>query len=77
MKTYYIRVGGQVYVQIDSVTKKIINVVNIPTQKGISVLDNLDYYNMIMTQVQSWEISDETTFNNMYNVILSELNNLT
>lgn len=76
MKTYYIRGGGQVYVQIDSSTKKIINVLNIPTQKGISILENIDYYNMIMTQINTWVITDETTFNNMYNVVLSNLNNL-
>jgi len=76
MKTYYIRGGGQVYVQIDSSTKKIINVVNIPTQKGISVLENIDYYNTIMTQINTWVTTDENTFNNIYNVILTELNNL-
>jgi NADH:ubiquinone oxidoreductase subunit D len=75
MKNYYIRPGGA-YVRIDNDTKEIINILNHETQKTISKLDNLDYYNSIMIQIQSWEISDETTFNNMYNVVLSKINNL-
>ena len=75
MKTYYIRTG-QVYVQIDSDSKKIVNVVNTSTQKTISVLDNFDYYNTIMTHVNTWVIIDENTFKTNYDKVFNYMNNI-
>jgi hypothetical protein len=75
MKNYYLR-PDQVYVRIDNDTKEIINVLNHGTQKTLSKLNNVDYYNNIITQASNWTVSDEATFNNMYNIVLSNLNNL-
>ena len=75
MKTHYIRTGG-VYVEIDSDSKLIKNVLNTPTQKTISVLNNLDYYNTIMTYVDTWTITDENTFKTNYDEVFNYMNNL-
>lgn len=75
MNNYYIR-PGQVFVKINTSTKQIINVLNLPIQKTISVLNNEDYYNTIVNQIMTWESTDEITFNNNYNEVYTYLNNL-
>ncbi len=75
MKTYYNR-AGNVYVEIDSETKQIINVLIIPTQKTISIINNIEYYNMISTQLNSWTLIDEITFKSKFDEVLNQLNNL-
>jgi len=44
MINYYIRPGGAI-VKIDDSSKVIDLVLNIPTQKTLSQIDNIDYYN--------------------------------
>lgn len=75
MINYYIR-PGQVFVKINTSTKQITNVINLPVQKTISTLNNEDYYNTIMNQIQLWNVSDENTFNTNYNEVYNYLNNL-
>lgn len=66
MISYYLRTGN-VYVKINSETKEIINVVNTTTQKTISKLEDENYYNNIVLQLENWVVSDENTFTINYN----------
>lgn len=75
MINYYLR-PGNVYVRINESTKEIVNILNHPEQKTISKLTGTDYYNFIMTQINSYTSSDKATFDEAYNTVLSQLNNL-
>lgn len=75
MKTYYSRTDN-VYVEIDSESKQIINVLILPTQKTISILNSIEYYNMILSQVNNWKLIDEITFKSKFDEVLNQMNNL-
>jgi hypothetical protein len=72
MINYYLR-PDKCLVKIDDSTKEIINVLNIPIQKTISKINNDSYYDSIISQVTSWQVSDENTYVTNYNEVLSLL----
>ena len=73
MINYYKR-PGDVHVKINNETFEITNVLNLPTQKTISILNSQEYYNMIISNISTWQSSDEVTFNNIKSEVLSILN---
>lgn len=75
MINYYLRPGNAL-VRINTDTKEIVNILNLPIQKTISKLDNEQYYNTIVNEASSWPTSDEQTFNSNYQEVLSILSNL-
>lgn len=62
MINYFIR-PGNAYVKIDTDTEIVSLVLNISTQKTISVIaNNPDYYNSMVSASASWSVSDQSTF---------------
>jgi|LakMenEpi03Aug12_release.lakeMendotaPanAssembly.Ray.scaffolds.fasta_scaffold3043926_1 hypothetical protein len=74
MINYYIRPGGAI-VKIDDSSKVIDLVLNIPTQKTLSQIDNIDYYNQTMNLVSGWTVSDQVTYETNKTAVLQVLNN--
>jgi hypothetical protein len=62
MINYYTRPDGA-HIKVDTETKTIVNVLNIPTQKTISQISNEDYYNHIGQQISdTYTPIDEATY---------------
>jgi len=73
MKNYYKR-PGEVYVSIDTDTKEIINVLNLPQQKTISKLNSQEYYDKIIIEASNWETANEQSFTDVKTQVLALLN---
>ncbi len=62
MINYYTRPDGA-HVKVNTETKTVVNVLNIPTQKTISQIDNEEYYNNMLPQFSStYTPIDEATY---------------
>lgn len=62
MINYYVRPDGA-HVKVDTETKTVVNVLNIPTQKTISQIVNEEYYNNMLPQFSTtYTPTDETTY---------------
>jgi len=73
MINYYVRPGGAI-VKIDDSSKVIDLVLNIPTQKTLSQIDNIDYYNQTMNLVSGWTVSDQFTYETNKTAVIQALN---
>jgi hypothetical protein len=63
MINYFIRPGG-VYVKINTDTEIVSLVLNIPTQKTLSVIsNNPDYYNNTISSSAEWTVTNQETYN--------------
>ena len=74
MINYYIRPGGAL-LKIDDSTKIIDLVLNIPTQKTVSQVDNIDYYNQTVELISGWTVSDQVTYETNKTAVIQALNN--
>lgn len=62
MINYYVRPDGA-HVKVDTETKMVVNVLNIPTQKTISHIVNEEYYNNMLPQFSTtYTPTDEATY---------------
>lgn len=61
MINYYVRPDGA-HVKVDTETKVITNVLDIPVQKTISQITSVEYYDRIAPELESWTVSDETAY---------------
>jgi hypothetical protein len=69
MTNYYIRPGGA-YVKIDTTTEIVSLVLDISTQKTLSVIsNNPDYYNSAVSASASWTTTDQTTYDNAWTTV--------
>lgn len=73
MINYYIRQGGAL-VKIDDSTKIVDLVLNLPTQKTLSRVDDITYYNQIIGMVSGWTVSDQITYETNKTEVLQVLN---
>lgn len=73
MINYYVRPGGAI-LKIDDSTKIIDLVLNSPTQKTLSQVDNIDYYNQTTQLISGWTVSDQVTYETNKTVVLQALN---
>lgn len=74
MINYYVRPGGAI-LKIDDSTKIIDLVLNSPTQKTLSQVDNIDYYNQTTQLISGWTVSDQVTYETNKTAVLQVLNN--
>ena len=74
MINYYIRPGGAL-LKIDDSTKIIDLVLNIPTQKTVSQVDNIDYYNQTVELISGWTVSNQVTYETNKTAVIQALNN--
>lgn len=75
MINYFIRPGGA-YVKINTSTQDVDLVLNVSTQKTLSVItNNPDYYNSTVSASVNWTISDQTTYDSARANVLQELSN--
>lgn len=62
MINYYVRPDGA-HVKVDTETKMVVNVLNIPTQKTISQIVNEEYYNTMLPQFSTtYTPTNEATY---------------
>lgn len=73
MINYYVRPGG-VILKIDDSTKIIDLVLNSPTQKTLSQVDNIDYYNQTTQLISGWTVSDQATYETNKTAVIQALN---
>lgn len=74
MINYYIRPGGAL-LKIDDSTKIIDLVLNTPTQKTVSQVDNIDYYNQTVELISGWTVSNQVTYETNKTAVIQALNN--
>ena len=73
MINYYVRPGGAI-LKIDDSTKIIDLVLNSPTQKTLSQVDNIDYYNQTTQLISGWTVSDQVTYETNKTAVIQALN---
>jgi hypothetical protein len=77
MKNYFNRPNTNVYIAIDDEKNQVVFINNSTVAKNILVITNqaIAYSNYIAESVDAtkWSVSDETTFNTVYNNIASNL----
>lgn len=74
MINYFIRPGGA-YIKIDTDTETVSLVLNIPTQKTLSVIiNNSDYYNSTVSASAEWTVTDQVTYDTNRDIVLQDLN---
>lgn len=73
MINYYVRPGGAI-LKIDDSTKIIDLVLNSPTQKTLSQVDNIDYYNQTVELISGWTVSDQVTYETNKTAVIQALN---
>lgn len=75
MINYFIRPGGA-YVKIDTTAEAVDLVLNVSVQKTLSsISNNLDYYNATVSASADWTVSDQITFEDNRNEVLTYLSN--
>lgn len=73
MINYFTRPGGA-YVKIETDTEVVSLILNMPTQKTLSVIsNNSEYYNATVSASTDWTISDQTTFDTNKTEVLNYL----
>ena len=76
MINYFTRPGGA-FIKIDTDTEIVNLVLNMPTQKTLSVIsNNPDYYNNAISSSADWPVSDQTTFDTNRTEVLNYINSL-
>lgn len=73
MINYYIRTTG-LYIKVDTETEIVDLVLNIPTQKTLSKIDNPEYYQNTLETLSGWTVSDQVTYETNKTVVLQALN---
>ena len=61
MINYYIR-PDQAHVKVDTETKTVVNVLNIPIQKTISQISSEEYYTRMTPEFEKYTQCDEQTY---------------
>lgn len=61
MINYYLR-PDNAHVKVDTETKTVVNVLNIPVQKAISQITNEIYYNNMLAEFVKYTPIDEPTY---------------
>jgi hypothetical protein len=75
MINYFIRPGGA-YVKIDTDTEIVSLVLNVDTQKTLSVIaNNSDYYNSTVSASASWPTSDQTVYDTNKDIVTQYISN--
>lgn len=75
MINYFIRPGGA-YIKIDTDTEIVSLVLNVDTQKTLSVIaNNSDYYNFTVSASANWPTTDQTTYNTNKDIVTQYLSN--
>ena len=72
MQNYFIRPGGA-YIKIDSETKLIDLILNAETQKTVSNMNDINYYNTIVSASVEWPTTDQTIFDTNRTEVLNYL----
>jgi hypothetical protein len=72
MQNYFIRPGGA-YIKIDSETKLIDLILNTETQKTVSNMNDINYYNTTVSASVEWPTTDQTTFDTNRTEVLNYL----
>lgn len=74
MINYFIRPGGA-YIKINTDTQIVDLVLNVPTQKTLSVIiNNPDYYNFTVSASAEWTVIDQVTYDTNRDIVLQDLN---
>jgi hypothetical protein len=72
MQNYFIRPGGA-YIKIDSETKLVDLILNTDTQKTVSNMNDIKYYDTTVSASAEWPTTDQTTFDTNRNEVLNYL----
>lgn len=68
MISYYSRPDGA-NVKMNDETKEVVLVLVLPVQKTISQINNPEYYDRMTQELEKWTVSDETSFNEVFNTV--------
>ncbi len=75
MTEYYVW-PGQSIMSLNHDTKEVINVLNIPNQSSIKKINELEFYNKMLTLIPNFQPTNEQVFRSTYQAALSNLNDL-
>ena len=75
MSNYFIRPGGA-YIKIDSTTQIVDLILNVGTQKTLSSINDVAYYNTTVSSSATWPELSETEYNASRTEVLTYLSNI-
>jgi len=68
MINYYVRPDGA-HVKVNTETKEVTLALSIPVQKTLSYINNPEYYDRMVLDLDKWPVSDEAAFTAAFNAI--------